>query len=90
MPELTVAVSNSVGLHARPAANLVKTAIAFDAAIFVQKGQRRASAKSMIGLLALGIRSGETITIQAEGSDAEAALVAIATLAAHAFEEVSP
>lgn len=88
MPQLQVAVANSIGLHARPAANLVKTVSAFKAAIQVEKGERRVNAKSLLSLLSLGIRSGEAITFHAEGVDAEEALAAIAQLAAQQFEEV--
>lgn len=88
MPQLQVAVANSIGLHARPAANLVKTASAFQAAIQVEKGERRVNAKSLLSLLSLGIRSGEAITFHAEGVDAEEALAAIERLAAQQFEEV--
>lgn len=90
MPQLHVAVANSIGLHARPAAILVKTASAFKAAILVEKGERRVNAKSLLGLLSLGIRSGEGITFHAEGVDAEEALAAIAQLASQQFEEVRP
>jgi phosphotransferase system HPr (HPr) family protein len=86
VPKLEVAVANQVGLHARPAANVVKTASAFQSTIQVEKGGRRVSAKSMLALLSLGVRSGDQITFHAEGADADQALAAIARLAAHQFE----
>lgn len=86
MPQLAVAVGNQAGLHARPAANLVKTASAYQCRIEVEKEGRRVNAKSMLALLSLGVRSGDQITFHMEGTDADQALVAIAQLAAHQFE----
>ncbi len=90
---LTLTIQNKMGLHARPAARFVSTAVQFQADITVQKGEQRANAKSMNQVATLGVRQGETITVTAVGADGEAALVALQTLADENFgdkDEPSP
>ena len=79
MPELTLTVADPSGLHARPAARFVQAASRFQSRIVLRHGGREADAKSLIALLGLTIRPSSEIVIAAEGSDAEAALVALAT-----------
>lgn len=88
MPHLDVAIANAVGLHARPAANLVKIASTFQATVLVEKAGRRVNAKSLLALLSLGVKAGDRITFHADGLDADQAIAAIARLAADQFEEV--
>jgi phosphocarrier protein FPr len=83
--ELTIA--NPLGLHARPAANLVTTAGRFRATVTVRKGQASASAKSINQLALLAVKQGDTITITATGPDAGQALAALAALHADHFGE---
>ena len=64
-------VSDPDGLHARPAALIARAASQFEAEILVQRGVAVASAKSLLGLLALCVGPGELLTIVAEGSDAD-------------------
>jgi phosphocarrier protein len=78
--EVDVTVLLDAGLHARPAAAFVRTAAAYGAAITVQYGARSASAKSIMGVLSLGVRKGATIRLKAEGPDARAALAALVSL----------
>ncbi len=87
MPEITVTVRHRVGLHARPAALFVQTAQRFQSDIQVRHGDREASAKSILGVLALGVGQGAVITIRAEGEDAEAALDALQALIEDNFGE---
>lgn len=87
MRQLELTVRTPVGLHARPAANLVQTAMAFQAEIFVEKGGRKVNAKSLLSVLSLGVKAGERVAVQAHGVDEEAALAAIEQLAASNFGE---
>jgi phosphocarrier protein HPr len=59
-----------VDLHARPAAQFVKTAMRFTASIFVASGEREVDAKSLLSVLALGAKGGTTLRLRAEGGDA--------------------
>ena len=69
-----VTVNNSVGLHARPAMFFIQRANSFKSSIWVEKDDRRVNAKSLLGVLSLGIVKGTTITIIADGSDEEDAV----------------
>jgi phosphotransferase system HPr (HPr) family protein len=81
--EATVQVHNASGLHARPAATFVRAAAAFSSEIRLinhDRGDRGGSAKSIIGVMGLGVSQGHRITIRAEGDDAEAAVAALVAL----------
>ena len=78
MPEIRMTVIDTSGLHARPAARFVQAASRFASRIVIRSGERQADAKSLISLLGLAIRPSSEITVAAEGSDAEAALAALA------------
>ena len=69
-----VVVQNQVGLHARPATFFIQKANEYKSSIWVEKDSRRVNAKSLLGVLSLGITKGITITIIAEGSDEEQAV----------------
>lgn len=68
------------GLHARPAAQFVKTAKRFSSDIVVKKGEREANAKSSLKIMTLGAKKGDSIIIRAEGEDAEEAVDTLAEL----------
>ena len=70
-----VVVGNKQGLHARPAALFVQVANKFDARITVRREEEEVNGKSIMGILMLGAEKGTEITIQADGEDAESALV---------------
>jgi phosphocarrier protein FPr len=72
-----VRITNPAGLHARPAAQIVERVRAFDAAISIQAGSRRADARSITGLLGLGASVGDEVTLRSDGSDAQEALEAV-------------
>ena len=74
---LVVALPGGVDLHARPAADFVRTAMGFVASIQVAAGEREADAKSLLSVLALGAKGGTEIRLTASGEDAEAALDAL-------------
>jgi len=78
--ERETTVGPEAGLHARPAAQFVKTAKQFSSDILVVKGDREANAKSSLKLMTLGAKKGDNITIRAEGEDAEEAVVALTDL----------
>jgi phosphotransferase system HPr (HPr) family protein len=77
-----VALPDAVALHARPAADFVRTAMGFDAAIFVGTEEREADAKSLLAILALGARGGTTLRLRADGDDADGAVEALAACVA--------
>lgn len=80
-------VANKVGLHARPAAMLVRVAQQYDAEIEITYCARVANAKSILGVLTLCAERGAEVTVVAVGDDADAAIEAIAGLFARRFEE---
>jgi phosphotransferase system HPr (HPr) family protein len=81
MPTTQFTLTNDVGLHARPAALFVQKAATFTSTIRVGKGDAEANAKSLLSLLKLDVRSGDTVTVTAEGEDADEALPALRELA---------
>ena len=80
-------ILNKLGIHARPAAQFVKTANRFQADIFVEKDGEEVDGKSIMGLMMLAAGNGSMIIITAEGLDADVALEALGDLIAHKFEE---
>jgi phosphocarrier protein HPr len=76
--ETTVALPVSVALHARPAANFVKTAMRFRSRVTVGVNGKTADAKSILAVLALGATGGTLLKLSADGEDALAALDALA------------
>jgi len=74
---LVVTLPGGVDLHARPAADFVRTAMGFDASIQVAAGEREADAKSLLSVLALGAKGETEIRLTASGEDAQAALDAL-------------
>ena len=64
-----VTVENQVGLHARPATFFIQKANEFKSGIWLEKDERRVNAKSLLGVLSLGIVKGTTITLLADGAD---------------------
>ncbi len=80
MAERETTVGPQEGLHARPAAQFVKTAKQFSSEVVVKKGDKEANAKSSLKIMTLGARKGDTIVIQAEGDDAQEAVDALTEL----------
>lgn len=87
MYEKEVVVQNQVGLHARPATFFIQKANEFRSNIWVEKEERRVSAKSLLGVLSLGITRGTNIKIVADGSDEAAAVDALTALISSDFAE---
>ena len=80
MAERETTVGPEEGLHARPAAQFVKTAKQFSSEIVVKKGGREANAKSPLKIMTLRAKKGDTIVIRAEGDDAQEAVDALTEL----------
>ena len=76
--ELDVALPGNVDLHARPAAEFVRTALGFKSRIEIATADRAADAKSLIAVLALGAKAGSRLRLRAEGEDAPVAVDALA------------
>ncbi len=82
-----VLVNNQVGLYARPATFFIQKANEFKSTVWVEKEERRVNAKSLLGILSLGITRGTTMTIIAEGSDEQEAVMALVELVSSNFNE---
>ena len=82
-----VTINNQVGLHARPATFFIQKANEFKSSIWVEKEERRVNAKSLLGVLSLGIVKGTTISIVADGVDEVQAVETLADLIDREFAE---
>ncbi len=80
-----VVVQNQVGLHARPATFFIQRANEFKAGIWIVNDERKVNAKSLLGVLSLGITRGTKITIVADGSDQEEAVNSLVDLISSNF-----
>ena len=87
MLERTVRIVNKNGLHARPAAEIVKRAAKFNSEITIVKDDLDVNGKSIMGVMMLAAEHGSDITFRAEGPDAQQALDALATLVSNKFGE---
>ncbi len=83
----SVTISNSVGLHARPATFFVNKALSYKCSIWVEKEDCRVNAKSLLGVLSLGISKGMTITLIADGNEEAEAIAALIELVDSGFAE---
>ena len=83
----TAVINNEVGLHARPATFFIQKANEFKSSIWVEKDHRRVNAKSLLGVLSMGIVQGTEITIVAEGPDEVVAADSLAELISSNFHE---
>ena len=72
-----IIISLSTGLEARPVAQLVQVASQFDSEIYVEIGKKKVNAKSIMGMMTLGLDAGEEITLSASGEDEDAAMTSI-------------
>ena len=82
-----VMVQNQVGLHARPATFFIQKANEFRSSIWIEKEERRVNAKSLLGILSLGIIGGTQIKIIADGAAEQAAVNALVELVESGFSE---
>ena len=82
-----IVVQNQVGLHARPATFFIQKANEFASSVWISKDERKVNAKSLLGVLSLGITRGTAVTLIADGADEEAAIDGLANLVASNFAE---
>jgi phosphocarrier protein HPr len=87
MASAEATIVNKLGLHARASAKLTQLASGFQSEVWLSRNGRRVNAKSIMGVMMLAAGKGSSITIEAEGEDAEAALAAIGKLIADKFGE---
>ena len=83
----TAVVNNQVGLHARPATFFIQKANEFKSSIWIEKDERRVNAKSLLGVLSLGIVKGTTVTLVADGADEQEAIDTLTALINSDFSE---
>lgn len=87
MKQEVVTIKNRAGIHARPAALIVKTANEYDSEIFLEHDNMRINAKSIMGIITLGANYKSVIQVIAEGDDEEEVVSAIVKLFENRFEE---
>jgi phosphocarrier protein HPr len=87
MASAVTEIVNKLGLHARASAKLTQTASTFASEIWLTRNGRRVNAKSIMGVMMLAAGKGSSVTVEAEGADAEAALAAILQLIGDKFGE---
>jgi phosphocarrier protein len=80
-------ISNKLGLHARPSAQLTQVASRFASEVWIAKGGRRVNAKSIMGVMMLAAGCGSVVTVDAAGADEAEALDAVGALIASGFGE---
>ncbi|MCD8331051.1 MAG: HPr family phosphocarrier protein [Oscillospiraceae bacterium] len=80
-------VNNQVGLHARPVTFFIQKANEFKSSVWIEKEDRRVNAKSLLGVLSLGITKGTSVTLIADGLDEKEAVDDLAELIAQNFAE---
>ena len=80
MVKKEVTITNNIGLHARPATFFIQKANTFKSSIWIEKDDRKVNAKSLLGVLSLGIAQGMSIMIVADGSDENSAVDGLITL----------
>ena len=87
MTRREITIQNAVGLHARPATFFIQKANTYKCSVWVEKDERKVNAKSLLGVLSLGIVQGMTITLIADGADEKEAVEGLAALVATGFAE---
>ena len=87
MVSKTIVVENQVGLHARPATFFIQKSNEFKSSIWIEKEGRKVNAKSLLGVLSLGITKGTQIEIIADGDDEEEAVAALEALIESNFND---
>lgn len=82
-----VTINNNGGLHSRPATYFIQKANSYNSSIWIQKDDRKMNAKSLLGVLSIGIAKGMTVTLIADGPDEKAALDGLEELINSGFAE---
>ena len=89
MVKKEMTITNNIGLHARPATFFIQKANSFKSSIWIEKDDRKVNAKSLLGVLSLGIAKGMTIVLVAEGQDESLAIEGLSDLINNGFDEQS-
>ncbi len=84
----TVVIQNRVGLHSRPATSFIQKANEYKCSVWIEKNERRVNAKSLLGVLSLGVLQGTEINIIADGADERDAIQAMVALVHSDFSEI--
>lgn len=87
MVKQEVTITNNIGLHARPATFFIQKANTFKSSIWIEKDDRRVNAKSLLGVLSMGIAKGMTVTLIADGQDDAEAISVLVALVQTGFAE---
>ena len=87
MVKQEVTITNNIGLHARPATFFIQKANTFKCSIWIEKDDRRVNAKSLLGVLSMGIAKGMTVTLIADGQDEAEAIGVLVALVQTGFAE---
>ena len=87
MKSCEIVITNASGLHARPATFFIQKANFYKSTILIEKDDRRVNAKSLLGVLSLGIAKGMTVKLSAEGQDEDAAIDGLVSLINSGFIE---
>ncbi len=77
MIQKSIQIKMETGLEARPVAMLVQIASQFESSVYINAGTKKVNAKSIMGMMSLGLASGESVTVVAEGKDEEAAVAEV-------------
>jgi phosphocarrier protein len=87
MIQQSVEIKNRLGLHARPAAQFVKTASKFKADVFIGRNEHEVNGKSIMGVMMLAAEKGSVLTLTVSGDDESAAMLALTELINRKFDE---
>ena len=82
-----IVINNTSGLHARPATFFIQKANSYSSSVWIEKDDRKVNAKSLLGVLSLGIAKGMTVSLIADGQDEDAALDGLTALINSGFAE---
>ena len=83
-----IMITNASGLHARPATFFIQKANSYKCSIWIEKDERKVNAKSLLGVLSLGIAKDMTVTLIADGQDESSAIAGLTELVDSGFSEV--
>ena len=87
MVKENVTITNNIGLHARPATFFIQKANSYRSSIWIEKDDRKVNAKSLLGVLSMGIAKGMTVTLIAEGADEADAVQGLVSLVQTGFAD---
>ena len=87
MVKQEMTITNNIGLHARPATFFIQKANTFKSSIWIEKDDRKVNAKSLLGVLSLGIAKGMVVTLIADGQDENAAIKCLVELVQEGLAE---